>query len=485
MDDRGHMPGARGPTGRLPNPMAVTTSVEPLEGNKIRLHVAIPAADFERAIDAAFRKLAHEVKLPGFRPGKAPRRLLEARLGTEVARDQALRDSLPEYYAEAVVSESIDVIAPPEIDITAGEDDGDVEFDAVVEVRPEVVLEGHDALRIEIPAPEVPADAVDGQLDMLRERFADLEDSGTPLVDGDYAEIDVKGYVHDESIEGLTATDYLYEIGSGIVVPELDTELHGKRPGDILKFNATLPERFGERAGDEVSFQVLVKETKRKVLPTVTDEWVGEVSEFDTADALRADITQRLDLYARVQAQLAVREQVLDAAADLVTVDIPDTLVNQEMERRLHDFAHRLQDQVGEGVSIPQYLAATGQDQEEFLAKLRETATKAARSDLALRAVIAQEQIEVGDDEVAGEIDQLAERTGEKPAKVRKDLEREGLIGAVRSDLARGKALAFLIDHATVVDEAGNPVDLTPPEIAAPPSDETDPDETPQEEPVS
>ena len=156
-----------------------------------------------------------------------------------------------------------------------------------------------------------------------------------------------------------------------------------------------------------------------------------------------------------------MRDKVLDAAADLVDVEIPETLVNQEMERRLHDFAHRLQDQVGQGVTIPEYLAATGQDQEEFLAKLRETA-RAVRSDLALRAVIAQEAIEIDDDEVAGEIDQLAERTGEKPEKVRKDLEREGLVGAVRSDLARGKALAFLIEHTTVVDESGNPIDLTP-----------------------
>ena len=141
--------------------MSLTTSVEALEDNKVRLHVAIPAADFEQAIDAAFRKLAKEVKMPGFRPGKAPRRLLEARMGTEIARDQALRDSLPEYYAEAVVAEDVDVIAPPEIDIVAGEEDGDVEFDAVVEVRPIVSVEGHDSLRIEIEKPEVKDEAID------------------------------------------------------------------------------------------------------------------------------------------------------------------------------------------------------------------------------------------------------------------------------------------------------------------------------------
>jgi trigger factor len=465
--------------------MAVTTSVEPLEGNKVRLHVAVPAADFERAIDAAFRKLAHEVKMPGFRPGKAPRRLLEARLGTEIARDQALRDSLPEYYAEAVGSESIDVIAPPEIDITAGEDDGDVEFDAVVEVRPEVTIEGHDALRVEIPSPSVPDDAVDAQVDMLRERFADLEDSDTPLIDGDYTEIDITGTIDGEAVEGLTATDYLYEVGSAIVVPELDGELHGKRPGEILEFTARLPERFGERSGDEASFRVLVKETKRKVLPEVTDEWVSEVSEFDTAEALRADVAKRLDLYARVQAQLAVREQVLDAAAGLVTIDIPDTLVDQQMERRLHDMAHRLEEQFGKGVTIPQYLALTGQDQAEFLATLRETATKAVRSDLALRAVIAQEAIAPSDDDVAAEIDRLAERTGERADRIRKDLERQGLLAAVASDLARGQALQFLIEHATVVDEEGNPVDLEVPEAESEPGEPAEAEQQPEEESVS
>lgn len=458
--------------------MSLTTSVEALEDNKVRLHVAIPAADFEQAIDAAFRKLAKEVKMPGFRPGKAPRRLLEARMGTEIARDQALRDSLPEYYAEAVVAEDVDVIAPPEIDITAGEDEGDVEFDAVVEVRPQVTVEGHDALRIEIEKPEVSEEAVEQQVDSLRERFADLEDSSAPLTDGDFAEIDIKGSVDGEPVEGLTATDYLYEVGSGIVVAKLDAELHGKRPGDILKFDDALPERFGDRAGEEVSFQVLVKDAKKKVLPELTDSWVGEVSEFETVEALQGDVRARLDVYGRVQASMAVREKVFEAAAALVADDVPETLVSSEMERRLHDLAHRLEEQ-GVGMTIPQYLAATGQDQQEFVDNIRAGATEAVRADLALRAVIAQEAIEATDEELDAEIEQLAERMGEKPAKVRKDLERRGVVEAVRSDIARGKALAFLIEHAEVVDTDGAPVDLSPPQV--PESEDTTTTETAEE----
>ena len=450
----------------------VTTSVEELDDNKVRLHVSIPEAEFERAIDAAFRKLAGEVKIPGFRPGKAPRKLLEARLGPDIARDQALRDSLPGYYAQAVDSESLDAIAAPEIDITAGEDGGDVEFDAVVQLRPVVELSGYEGLRVEIPTPEVTDDTVDGQVDALRDRFADLEDSARPLVEGDFAQIDIKGYVHDEVVDALTATDYLYEVGSGLLVPKLDEELTGKRPGDILKFNDALPERFGDRAGEEVSFQVLVKEAKRKVLPDVTDEWASEASEFDTVDELRADIRKRMELVGRMQAQMAARDKVLDAASDLVAIELPDALVQQEMEQRLHDMAHRLEAQ---GATIQQYLAATGMEEKEFVQQVRGSAERAARADLALRAVAMQEGIVTTDEEVDQEVERIAERLEEKPRKVRRDLERRGILEAVRSDIARGKALRFLVDHADVVDETGNTLDLKVPEgEPSPTQDDTD-----------
>ncbi len=440
----------------------LSTSVESLEGNKVRLKVAVPAVDFEKAVDAAFRKLAREVKIPGFRPGKAPRQLLEARLGAGVAREQALRDAVPEYYAEAVAAEDIDVIAAPEIDLTAGEEDGDVEFAAVVEVRPIVTISGYDDLTIEIPSLGVDDAAVDAQIDALRERFADLEDKAGTLADGDYAQIDIKGYVHDEVIDALSATDYLYEVGSQTLVPALDVELRGARPGDILKFNDTLPEREGgDRAGEEVSFQVLVKGAKSKVLPEADDEWASEVSEFDTLAELREDARSRLELYAKVQAQLLVRDKVLEAAADLVDLEAPEPLVSQEMERRLHDLHHRLEPQ---GVDITQYLQATGQDQEAFVAGVREGATRAVKADLALRAVVAQETIEPTDDDVDAEIARLAERVEEKPAKVRRDLEQRGALEAVRSEIARGKALEHLVEHTTVVDESGSPVDLTLPQ---------------------
>jgi len=453
---------------------SLTTSVESLDDNKVRVSVTVPAAEFEKAVDAAFRKLAAEVKVPGFRPGKAPRRLLEARFGTEFAREQALRDALPEYYEQAIVSESVDAIAMPEIDITAGEDEGDVAFDAVVEVRPVVTVTGYRGLQVEIPSPAVSDEAVDAQIDSLRERFADLTDSDDPLIDGNFALIDISSSDGDEPVDALSASDFLYEIGSGMLVDELDVQLRGTQPGAILKFDAELPERFGDRAGDTIAFQVVVKEAKRKVLPDVDDEWASEVSEFDTGDELRADVANRIGLVGKVQAQMLVRDKVLEAAADLVDIEVPAALVDAEMERRLHDLAHRLEHQ---GMTISQYLMMTGQEQQPFVDELREGCTRAVRADLALRSVVMQEDISADDAEVDDEVERLAARLEQKPAKVRKDLERNGAIEALRSDIARGKAVRLLVDHAVVVDEEGNPVDLTLPEPESEIDDEPEPDE--------
>jgi trigger factor len=450
------------------------TAVETLEGNKVRLKVAVPASEFETALDAAFRKLSREVRIPGFRPGKAPRRLLEAHLGTEVARDQALRDALPDYYSQAVAAEALDTIGRPEIDITAGQEEGDVEFDAVVEVRPLVEITGYDSLEVTVPSPDVPDEEIEAQITALRERFADQEDSTAPLATGDFAQLNIKGYIHDEEIPGLTASDFLYEVGSELVVPKLDEELQGRRPGDIVRFNDTLPARWGERAGEEVAFQVLVKETKRKVLPEATDAWVRDASEFESLEELQADIRTRTENVRRIQAHLTMRDNLLEAASSLVRIDVPETLVEEEMERRLHNIVHRLEQQ---GASIEQYLAATGQGEDDLVAQVRIESVQSVKADLALRAIVAAEAIEVSDEEVDTEVARLAERTGVKLAQFRKEIERGRGLEAVRSELSRGKALQFLVDHAVVIDEEGKPLDLSLPEQSAPTALAEEPEE--------
>ena len=436
------------------------TSVETLEDSRVKLSVEVPSSDFEQAVDAAFTKLAQEVKLPGFRPGKAPRKLLEQRLGPLVAREQALRDSLPSYYAEAVLTEGVDAIAAPEIQITGGEEEGDVSFEAVVEVRPRIKVDGYDGMRVVLEDAGVEDADVAAQIDRLREQFGDLEAFSGPLVDGTYAQIDLKGSIGDELVEGLSASDFLYEIGSGQLLPRLDDELRGSKPGDILEFTETLPDAFGERSGETASFRVLIKDAKRKLLPDLDDQWVQEASEFETVDELTNDVRRRLETIRTFQLQLAARDRILEQLADLVEMEPPEALVTDEMQKRLHDLAHRLD---ARGATLEQYVAASGLSEEEFVARLRDGGARAVRADLAMRAIVEEEAIEVDDSELDQELQRIAERVNRPIEDVRSELDRGGGLEAVRSEVARGKALQFVVDHALVVDGAGNEIDLTLP----------------------
>jgi len=436
--------------------------VEPLEGNKVKLSVQVDEQEFEKAVDAAFRKIGREVKVPGFRPGKVPRRLLEARLGPGVARQEALRESLPEFYARALREVDVDPIAAPEIDITSGEADGPVAFDAVVEVRPQVSVAGYGGLQVTIASPTADDAEVDRHIDRLRQQSAELRPVERPAADGDHVFVDIKGEREGETVAGLTTDDYLYEVGSGIVVPELDENLRAAKVGDILRFDATIDE-----AGP-VTFQVLVKDVKEQVLPDVDDGWASEASEFETVRELRADILDRVSAGRRLQATLAVREEAVKALVELVAEDVPEPMVRPEMEGRVAELARRLE---ARGATVAQYMEASGTGEEEFIAALREEAIHAVKADLALRALADAEGLEATDDDVDAEIERLAERMQRKPAEVRRELERQDAIATVRSDVRKSKALEWLVEHVEVVDEEGHTVDralLSPnPEAAA------------------
>ncbi|CAN5407052.1 trigger factor [soil metagenome] len=441
------------------------STVEPIEGNKVKLSVEIDSVEFEHEVDAAFKRIAREVRIPGFRQGKAPRKLLEARIGTEAARGDALEFSLPRFYAEAVEEHDVDVIAPPELDITAGREEGDVAFEATVEVRPIVMVGGYDSLRITIESPDVSDEEVDDRIDRLRESFAKLEVVDRAAAEGDHVTIDVAGSQDGEPLDGLTADDYLYEVGSASVVPELDENLTGASVGDVLTFTADHPDPEEE----PVDFTVTVKEVKEKVLPEADDEFAAEASEFESLEELRADLAKRLGMVKKVQGQMAIQQKTADALAELVHEDIPEALVNTEMQQRLEDLAMRLQAQ---GVGVEQYLASTGQDQGAFIEELRETSAKGVKVDLALRAVVEAEQIDISEEDLEAEYASVAERVGQKTAQVRKQLERNGQVSAVRSDLRKRKALEWLIEQVELVDEGGNTIERASLEVEPPAGDD-------------
>jgi trigger factor len=444
------------------------STVEPLEGNKVKLSVEVEAGEFETAVTAAFKKIAKEVRIPGFRPGKAPRKVLETRLGPLVGREQALQDALPEYYSAAVIEHDVDVIAPPEIDITGGHDAGDVAFDAVVEVRPTIEVPGYGGLSVTLERPAVDEEALDAQIDRMRELDSTLADVDRAVQQGDTVTIDVAGTLDGEPQPGLTADDYSYTVGSGAITPEVDEHLVGATAGDALSFDATHPDPEETR---QLHFEVQLKGVKEKVLPELTDEWASEASEFATLAELRASLADRMLRVRKAQAQMALREKVGEALAALVTDELPDALIGQEMQDRLQDLALRLQAQ---GMQLEQYLAMTGADPETFSQELRDTATAGVKVDLALRAVADAEGIECTDDELTDEIEGVAARVGQTPDEVRERFERVGQMSAVRSDIRKRKALEWLLERAEVLDPDGATIDRSELEL---PVDEADDDD--------
>jgi len=430
--------------------MRATT--EPMEGNLVRLSVEIDEPEFDRALSDLVRTLARQVRVPGFRPGKVPRKVLEARMGGAGAlRAEALRESLPDFYAQAVVDTELDPIAQPEIDITSGENAGAVSFDAVVQVRPIVSIPGYDGLQVTLPGLAVTEDEVQRQVDRLRENDAELQTVERPAIDGDLVTIDLHGS-DATGAEVVGVDDYLYEVGSASVVPELDGELHGAKAGAILAFDAANPNEPEAR----VAFRVLVKEVKVKKLPEETDEWADESSEFSTVAELRADIEDRIGKVKLMQSQMALRQKTIEALAGLVSDDdVPEVLVDAEVNERLYDLQHRLEAQK---VGLAEYFQATGTSPDELLAAVRTDAQQAVKADLALRALVEAEELTLSDEELDAEIRTMAERMDTTPADLRSQLDTAGRTGAVRSELRKSKALEWLLGHVDLFDEEGNPM---------------------------
>lgn len=430
------------------------SSVTELEDNKVKISVEVDAADFEPEVDKAFKRLAKEVKLPGFRPGKAPRKILEARMGVGYAREDALREALPDYYSAAVAENDVDVIDQPEIDVTGGQEEGNVTFDATVEVRPIITVAGYKNLKIEVPSPHLTDEEIQDQIDRVRQPHAELAEIDRPAADDDHVVIDIASKLGDEELAGLTTEDYDYVVGSNAVgIEEIDENLRGASAGDTLEFTAEHPSPDEE---NDIEFSITVKEVKESVLPDLTDEFVADNTEFDDIESLRSDIDAKMGNVKREQVSMAINDKTAEALANLVVDDIPDALVNAEMQNRIQDLSMRLQ---GQGLTLEQYMSFSGMEPEQFTEQLRDGANQSARVDLALRAIVVAENIEATDDDLNEELERLSEAFGQDSAGIREQLESAGQIEAVRSDLRIRKALDDLSESVEIVDEDGKPVD--------------------------
>tara|TARA_B100000131_G_scaffold70159_1_gene66430 strand:- start:2756 stop:4198 length:1443 start_codon:yes stop_codon:yes gene_type:complete len=431
--------------------MSVDSKITNQDEDKIKLSVVIDDDEFDREVDDALKRLSKNIKLPGFRPGKIPRKVLEARLGPTAGRQDALEHSLPTYYGRALIDNEVDAIGPPEIEITSDITNGAVTFEATVPIRPKPSITGHSALEIEIPSPIVTEEEFQAQLDSMRKHLAELEEVEKPAEDGDLLTIDIEGTKDGEPVPGLSATDYLYEVGSGTILSEVDEYLTGSSKGDEIEFEAKHPTEEGP-----ISISIKVGQLQVRILPEVDNEFASQVSEFETADELLKDLRHRMDETKSQQVGMLARDLTAKAIGDLIQIELPEGLIENEIDRRIRDLEMRLNSQ---GLELEKYLEATGGEIEAIREDFRETAEISARIDLGLRAVAHVEYLDEEEDNFEKYLENMAIQMQMKPEELHDALKTSGRLMDVRADIAKEAALQWVFDRVNLLDEDGNTVD--------------------------
>jgi trigger factor len=430
----------------------VNSSLQEVEGNKVKLSITIDESEFDGDIDRAFRKIAKQVRLPGFRAGKVPRRVLEARIGLAPAREQALNDAIPQYLARAVREHDVDVIDTSDVEITSGREDGPVAFDATLEVRPEVTVPGYGGLRVELPAVAVTDEEVDTEIAAELKRFGTLADVDRPAAIGDNVVVDLAATRDGEPVPGLNADDWSYEIGQGWVADDFDEQLVGVTPGDERSFTTT-----PKGTSEPIDVTITVSRVQELVPPELSDEWVAEnLGEFETVAEWTDSIRRRLSEAKLYRSRNELIGRTTAELVKLTDVEPPAALVNSDLRRRVEGTARQL---AARGIDIEQFLSATGQDSNSFIDRLRPEAEQAVRLDLALRAVAAAEDLAAEDDEVGAEYQRIALQTGQKVTRVRDAFEAGGGDLEIRAQIRKSKALDWLLHHVELIDPDGNPLD--------------------------
>jgi trigger factor len=430
--------------------MRATTTT--LENNRVKLIVEVDEPEMDEAIDAAAKKLSKQVSIKGFRKGKVPKNVLMAHLGGPSAlRGEAIRDSIPDFYAHAVSDTLIDPIAQPDINITAGEDDGTLVFEADVEVRPEVDITGQNDLRVTIPSPVVTDDEVNAQIDRFRETDAMLRDVERPIVTGDLVTMDVHVQQIATDEDPLDMSDYMYTVGSGTITEGVDDLIIGMKAGEELKLNGNVG------GGIVATYELTLKKVQERELPELSDEWVQENTDWQSEEEMRDAIFDQMRRRRVMEAQMSQRDAVLLALSDLVSESaVPDALVQDETNERLHDLGHRLEQQK---LNLETFLQVTNQSSDQLLETLRADAVRAVRIDLALRALVRAEGLEASDDEVEEELASTAAAMKVTPDLLRTNLRDTGRVVTFRSEVAKMKASRWLTEHVTYVDPEGVEID--------------------------
>jgi trigger factor len=435
------------------------TIVERTAEHTVKLTIEVPTDQLTKDLDRTYRAIAREVKIPGFRPGKAPKTIIDAQVGADVVLEEFVNSSVPTYFRTAVTDEDLAPIGEPEVDVEQLEPGKPFIFTATVEVRPRLELTAEDyvGVKVERPSTAVSDDEVDAWVERLRRQFAELEPVERAAQDGDFVTVNLTGTQAGAAVERLAREDYLYAIGSGEFGPRMDAELIGTKPGDIVSVDDDLPaERFGEELAGPASFRILVKDVKALKLPDADDAFAKTASEFDTMDELRADLRDKIHEVKEREVLGVVRDRVLQALIDTVQVDLPDSLVRDETDHRLQ---HAEENAGRYGMSLDQMLEMQGWDRDRLAEDSRDHAVRAITADLVLEAVARAEDIQVTAEEIGAEIGSLAQAYDRDPKELAKQLDRTGQIITLAGDIIRTKALDLLVDRADITDESPEPAD--------------------------
>jgi trigger factor len=430
--------------------MRATSST--LDNNRIKLVVEVDDTEMSEALDTAAASLAQQVNVKGFRKGKVPKQVLIANIGGPgVLRAEAIRESLPDFYARAISETMVDPIGQPDVTITSGEDEGMLVFEADVEIRPEATIAGYDALRVTIPSPVVGDDEIEAQINRFRETDAVLEDVDRPIVNGDLVNMDIRAQQSNTEAEPLEMSDFMYTVGSASIAPEVDGLILGLRAGEELVVTTNAG------SGQNVVYAMQLKQVKERILPQLTDEWVEENTEWPTVDEMRDSVLTQMSKMKVVEAQMSQRDAMLVALGELVADDVvPDVLVEAEANDRMHDLGHRLAQQQ---MNLEQFLQATSQTPDQLLASVRADAQRAVKIDLALRALVKAEDLEATHDEIDEELVKTAEAMSLDAQTLRDNLYKTGRVVAFESEVAKIKANRWLSENVTFVDHLGIVID--------------------------
>lgn len=427
----------------------MSSVIEKKENNIVTLKIEIPAGDFKKALDEAYKKNRGRFNVPGFRKGKAPRKIIEVNYGEGVFIEEAINQIFPGEYSSAIKEHNLEPVDRPMIVSEEVEEGKDAVFMVEVTVKPEVELGDYKGLEVEKAEYTIEDEAVELELKSIQDansRLVAVEDRA--IENGDIIALNYEGYVGDEQFEGGTAENQTLEIGSGSFIPGFEEQLVGKEAGEDVEVNVTFPEEYHAEhlAGKDALFKVKVLEIKVKESPEIDDELAKDVSEFDTLEELKADIKERLTKQKEEEARIEVEDKIVEAACDNAKVDIPEAMIENQIDMNMNDFAHRLSYQ---GLDLEKYLELTKSNLEDFRNQFRDNAERFVKADLVLEAIGEKENIEVSEDDIEEELLTLSKQYGQEVDKLRQNLTDDDM-DYLKKTIVKKKTVDLLVENAKI-----------------------------------